>query len=157
MRQFQIKLVSHHYFSLYWWHNYRLGYSIVRFEAVSSLDGLQTVRKHLQTIQILQRLLKSMQKPSLTLSGPTSGDFSQIQSKIHASDKYILRFISVRSMSGPERVNYPSILIAAKETCCYKCTLMQYNERNFYLQISSSLAMSKILFCWFLCIMYLLC
>ena len=42
---------------------------------------------------------------SLTLSGPTSGDFSRIQSKIHASDKYILRFISVRSMSGPERVN----------------------------------------------------
>ena len=42
-----------------------LGYFIVRVEAVSSLDGLQTVRKHLQTIQILQRLLKSMQKPSL--------------------------------------------------------------------------------------------
>ena len=40
----------------------------------------------------------------LTLSGPTSGEFSQIQSKIHASDKYILRFISVRSMSGPEGV-----------------------------------------------------
>ena len=42
-----------------------LGYVIVRFQAVSSLDGLQPVRKHLQTIQILQRLLKSMQKPSL--------------------------------------------------------------------------------------------
>ena len=41
----------------------------------------------------------------LTLSGPTSGEFSRIQSKIHASDKYILRFISVCSMSEPERVN----------------------------------------------------
>ena len=46
----------------------------------------------------------------LTLSGPTSGDFSQIQSKIHASDKYILRFISVRSMSGPERVKIFTVL-----------------------------------------------
>ena len=44
-------------------------------------------------------------KECLTLSCSTSGDFSRIQSKIHASDKYILRFISVRSMSGPERVN----------------------------------------------------
>ena len=51
----------------------------------------------------------------LTLSGPTSGDFSRIQSKIHASDKYILRFISVRSMSGPERVNKRAVKLEMVE------------------------------------------
>ena len=38
--------------------------TIARNHALSSLKGLQTVRKHLQTNQLLQRLLKSMQKPS---------------------------------------------------------------------------------------------
>ena len=54
---------------------------------------------------------------SLTLSGPTLGEFSRIQSKIHASDKYILRFISVRSMSGPEGVKFVlGILLHSRQT-----------------------------------------
>ena len=41
-----------------------LGYFIVRIDFLSSLQGEQTVRTLPKTNQILQRLLKSMPKPS---------------------------------------------------------------------------------------------
>ena len=47
--------------------SFSLGYFIMRIEAVYCLQGEKTVRKHLQTKKNLQRLLKSMRKPSLRI------------------------------------------------------------------------------------------
>ena len=45
-------------------HTYTIEYFIVRIDFLSSLQGEQTVRTLPKTNQILQRLLKSMPKPS---------------------------------------------------------------------------------------------
>ena len=69
-----------------------------------SFNDIMLFHVEIRLLKIWDRIYQRDLIQVLTLSGPTSGDFSRIQSKIHASDKNTLRFILVRSMSGPERV-----------------------------------------------------